>query len=118
MKKINILGISAFFHDSAVALLQNGEIKYASQEERFSRIKHDSNFPINALIDLLRFNNLTLNQIDYVVFFEKPFLKFERLVETYLAFAPKGFKQFLFSMPIWLRKTFYEKTNYKLFKEY
>ena len=63
MKKINILGISAFFHDSAVALLQNGEIKYASQEERFSRIKHDSNFPINALIDLLRFNNLTLNQV-------------------------------------------------------
>ena len=109
MKKINILGISAFFHDSAVALLQNGEIKYASQEERFSRIKHDSNFPINALIDLLRFNNLTLNQIDYVVFFEKPFLKFERLVETYLAFAPKGFKQFLFSMPIWLREKLFMK---------
>ena len=73
MKKINILGISAFFHDSAVALIQNGEIKYASQEERFSRIKHDSNFPTNALIDLLRFNNLKLNQVDYVVFFEKPF---------------------------------------------
>ena len=109
MKKINILGISAFFHDSAVALLQNGEIKYASQEERFSRIKHDSNFPINALIDLLRFNNLKLNQIDYVVFFEKPFLKFERLVETYLAFAPKGFKQFLFSMPIWLREKLFMK---------
>ena len=109
MKKINILGISAFFHDSAVALLQNGEIKYASQEERFSRIKHDSNFPINALIDLLRFNNLTLNQIDYIVFFEKPFLKFERLVETYLAFAPKGFKQFLFSMPIWLKEKLFMK---------
>ena len=109
MKKINILGISAFFHDSAVALLQNGKIKYASQEERFSRIKHDSNFPINALNDLLKFNNLKLNQIDYIVFFEKPFLKFERLVETYLAFAPKGFKQFLFSMPIWLREKLFMK---------
>ncbi len=109
MKKINILGISAFFHDSAVALLQNGKIKYASQEERFSRIKHDSNFPINALNDLLKFNNLKLNQIDYIVFFEKPFLKFERLVETYLAFAPKGFKQFLFSMPIWLKDKLFMK---------
>ena len=109
MKKINILGISAFFHDSAVALLQNGEIKYASQEERFSRIKHDSSFPINALVDLLRFNNLKLSQIDYIVFFEKPFLKFERLVETYLAFAPKGFKQFLFSMPIWLKDKLFMK---------
>ena len=95
MKKINILGISAFFHDSAVALLQNGEIKYASQEERFSRIKHDSSFPINALVDLLRFNNLKLSQIDYIVFFEKPFLKFERLVETYLAFS-KGLSNFYF----------------------
>tara|TARA_B100001564_G_scaffold71182_1_gene56527 strand:- start:90 stop:1916 length:1827 start_codon:yes stop_codon:yes gene_type:complete len=109
MKKINIVGISAFFHDSAVALLQNGEIKYASQEERFSRIKHDSSFPINALVDLLRFNNLKLSQIDYIVFFEKPFLKFERLVETYLAFAPKGFKQFLFSMPIWLKDKLFMK---------
>ena len=109
MKNINILGISAFFHDSAVTLLQNGKIKYASQEERFSRIKHDSNFPLNALADLLKFNNLELSQIDYVVFFEKPFLKFERLVETYLAFAPSGFKQFLFSMPIWLKDKLFMK---------
>ena len=109
MKNINILGISAFFHDSAVTLLQNGKIKYASQEERFSRIKHDSNFPFNALADLLKFNNLELSQIDYVVFFEKPFLKFERLVETYLAFAPRGFKQFLFSMPIWLKDKLFMK---------
>ncbi len=109
MKNINILGISAFFHDSAVALLQNGEIKYASQEERFSRIKHDSSFPIKALTDLLRFNNLKLSQIDHIVFFEKPFLKFERLVETYLAFAPKGFKQFLLSMPIWLKDKLFMK---------
>tara|TARA_X000000950_G_scaffold262496_1_gene333830 strand:- start:1785 stop:3608 length:1824 start_codon:yes stop_codon:yes gene_type:complete len=109
MKKINIIGISAFFHDSAVALLENGEIKYASQEERFSRIKHDSSFPVNALYDLLKFNKLKLSQIDYVVFFEKPFLKFERLIETYLAFAPKGFKQFLFSMPIWFRDKLFMK---------
>ena len=109
MKKINIIGISAFFHDSAVALLENGEIKYASQEERFSRIKHDSSFPVNALYDLLKFNKLKLSQIDYVVFFEKPFLKFERLIETYLAYAPKGFKQFLFSMPIWLKDKLFMK---------
>ena len=109
MKKINIIGISAFFHDSAVALLENGEIKYASQEERFSRIKHDSSYPENPLYDLLKFNKLKLSQIDYVVFFEKPFLKFERLIETYLAYAPKGFKQFLFSMPIWLKDKLFMK---------
>ena len=80
MKKINILGISAFFHDSAVALLQNGEIKYASQEERFSRIKHDSNFPINALIDLLRFNNLTLTSDQKLKRFEFIFIFFNKFV--------------------------------------
>ncbi len=109
MKKVRILGISAYFHDSAVTLIENGEIIYASQEERFSRIKHDSNFPKQALKNLLEFNNLRLNQIDYIIFFEKPFLKFERLVETYLAFAPKGFKQFLFSMPIWLKQKLFMK---------
>ena len=109
MKKVRILGISAYFHDSAVTLIENGEIIYASQEERFSRIKHDSNFPKQALKNLLEFNNLRLNQIDYIIFFEKPFLKFERLIETYLAFAPKGFKQFLFSMPIWLKQKLFMK---------
>ncbi len=109
MKKVRILGISAYFHDSAVALIEDGEIIYASQEERFSRIKHDSSFPKRALKNLLKFNNLKLNQIDHIVFFEKPFLKFERLVETYLAFAPKGFKQFLFSMPIWLKQKLFMK---------
>ena len=104
MKKIRILGISAFFHDSAVALLENGEIKYASQEERFSRIKHDQRFPKRALDDLLKYSKIRLSDIDYVVFFEKPFLKFERLIETYLAFAPRGLKQFLFSMPLWLKE--------------
>ncbi len=109
MKKVRILGISAYFHDSAVALIEDGEIIYASQEERFSRIKHDSSFPKQALKNLLEFNNLKLKQIDHIVFFEKPFLKFERLIETYLAFAPKGFKQFLFSMPIWLKQKLFMK---------
>ncbi len=109
MKKIRIIGISAYFHDSAVALIENGEIIYASQEERFSRIKHDSNFPNKALKNLLETCKLDLMDVDYVVFFEKPFLKFERLVETYLDFAPKGLKQFLFSMPIWLKEKLFMK---------
>ena len=106
MKKIRIIGISAYFHDSAVALIENGEIVYASQEERFSRVKHDSSFPDKALKNLLKTCSLNLIDIDYFVFFEKPFLKFERLIETYLDFAPRGLKQFLFSMPIWLREKF------------
>ena len=109
MKKIRIIGISAFFHDSAVCLIENGEIKYASQEERFSRIKHDASFPTEALKNLLKTCNLKLTDINYVVFFEKPFLKFERLIETYLDFAPKGLKQFLFSMPIWLKEKLFMK---------
>tara|TARA_X000000950_G_scaffold288255_1_gene404144 strand:- start:3311 stop:5140 length:1830 start_codon:yes stop_codon:yes gene_type:complete len=109
MKKIRIIGISAFFHDSAVSLIENGEIIYASQEERFSRIKHDSGFPNKALKNLLKTSNLKLVDVDYVVFFEKPFLKFERLIETYLGFAPKGLKQFLFSMPIWLKDKLFMK---------
>ena len=111
MKKIRIIGISAFFHDSAVCLIENGQIKYASQEERFSRIKHDSSFPKKALQNLLKTCNLKLTDINYVVFFEKPFLKFERLIETYLDFAPKGFKQFLFSMPIWLKEKLFMKSE-------
>jgi len=109
MKKIRIIGISAFFHDSAVCLIEDGEIIYASQEERFSRIKHDSSFPIKALKDLLKTCDLTLTDINYVVFFEKPFLKFERLIETYLDFAPRGFMQFLFSMPLWLKEKIFMK---------
>jgi len=109
MKKIRIIGISAYFHDSAVALIENGEIIYASQEERFSRIKHDSNFPNKALKNLLETCKLDLIDVDYVVFFEKPFLKFERLIETYLDFAPRGLKQFLFSMPIWLKEKLFMK---------
>ena len=109
MKKIRIIGISAYFHDSAVALIENGEIIYASQEERFSRIKHDSSFPNKALKNLLETCKLDLIDIDYVVFFEKPFLKFERLIETYLDFAPWGLKQLLFSMPIWLKEKLFMK---------
>ncbi len=109
MKKIRIIGISAYFHDSAVALIENGKIIYASEEERFSRIKHDSSFPINALRDLLKYNKIELSNVNHIVFFEKPFLKFERLIETYLAFAPKGLKQFLFAMPIWLKQKLFMK---------
>ncbi len=109
MKKTRIIGISAYFHDSAVGLIEDGKIIYAAQEERFTRNKHDASFPINALKDLLRFNKLKLKDIDYIVFFEKPFLKFERLIETYLTFAPKGLKQFLFSMPIWLKEKLFMK---------
>ena len=106
---INILGISAFYHDSAAALIQEGKIIAAAQEERFSRIKHDKQFPKNAVKYVLEEAKIELNQIDYVVFFEKPFLKFERLFETYLAFAPKGFKSFSLAMPVWTRKKLFQK---------
>jgi len=105
----NVLGISAFYHDSAAALIQNGKITAAAQEERFSRKKHDSCFPKNAINYVLKEANIELNQVDHVVFFEKPFLKFERLLETYLAFAPKGFKSFSLAMPIWLKEKLFQK---------
>lgn len=89
-----ILGISAFYHDSAACLLKNGEILAAAQEERFTRKKHDSCFPRNAIRYCLDEANISPSQIDNVVFYEKPFMKFERLLETYLAFAPKGFTSF------------------------
>ena len=104
-----ILGISAFYHDSAAALVINGKIISAAQEERFSRIKHDPKYPYNAIEFVLKNSNLKLSQIDHIVFFEKPFLKFERLLETYLAFAPKGFKSFSMSMSIWLREKLFQK---------
>ena len=87
----SILGISAFYHDSAVALLIDGKITSAAQEERFTRKKHDAGYPHNAVEFVLQHSNIKLSEIDHIVFFEKPFLKFERLLETYLAFAPKGF---------------------------
>ena len=105
----SILGISAFYHDSAATLIQDGKIIAAAQEERFSRIKHDQRFPKNAIEYVIEEGNIELNQVDYVVFFEKPFLKFERLLETYLAFAPKGFKSFSLAMPIWLKEKLFQK---------
>jgi carbamoyltransferase len=105
----SILGISAFYHDSAAAILVDGKIVAAAQEERFSRIKHDSSYPFNAIQFVLDQSKLNLNDIDHIVFFEKPFLKFERLLETYMAFAPKGFKSFSLSMPIWLREKLFQK---------
>ena len=105
----SILGISAFYHDSAAALVVDGEIISAAQEERFSRKKHDPSYPHNAIKFVLNHSNLKLSEIDYIVFFEKPFLKFERLLETYLAFAPKGFVSFSMAMPIWLREKLFQK---------
>ena len=106
---IKIIGISSYFHDSAVALIIDGKVVYAAQEERFTRIKHDFNFPLKSLKNLLEFNKLKIEDIDYFVFFEKPFLKFERLIETYLALAPKGIIQFLKAMPIWLNQKLFMK---------
>ena len=105
----SILGISAFYHDSAAALVVDGEIIAAAQEERFSRKKHDPDYPFNAVNYVLSEGKLKLNEIDHIVFFEKPFLKFERLLETYMAFAPKGFKSFSLSMPLWLREKLFQK---------
>ena len=108
----SILGISAFYHDSAAAILVDGEIVAAAQEERFSRKKHDPRYPFNAINYVLKESKLNLSKIDYIVFFEKPFLKFERLLETYMAFAPRGFKSFSLSMPIWLREKLFQKNFY------
>ncbi len=105
----SILGISAFYHDSAAALIIDGEIIAAVQEERFTRIKHDFSYPFNSIEFVLNFSGLKLNEIDHVVFYEKPFLKFERLLETYTAFAPKGFIQFSKAMPSWLREKLFQK---------
>jgi carbamoyltransferase len=104
-----ILGISAFYHDSAAALIINGEIIAAAQEERFTRKKHDSSYPENAINYCLKEANLFLDQVNYIAFYDKPFLKFERLLETYVAFAPKGLQSFRMSMPIWLREKLFLK---------
>ncbi len=105
----SILGISAFYHDSAACLVVDGDIIAAAQEERFSRIKHDPRYPINAVNFVLEYGNFKLKDIDHIVFYEKPFLKFERLLETYLAFAPSGFKSFSMSMPLWLKEKLFQK---------
>ncbi len=107
---MKILGISAFYHDSAAALVVDGEIIAAAQEERFSRRKHDARFPQNAVAYCLREGNLRMDDLDYVAFYDKPFLKFERLLETYLAFAPQGFKSFGMAMPLWIREKLFQKS--------
>ena len=104
-----ILGISAFYHDSAATILVNGKIIAAAQEERFTRKKHDSSYPFNAIEFVLNFAKMKLSDVDQIIFFEKPFLKFERLLETYVAFAPRGFKSFCMAMPIWLKDKLFQK---------
>ncbi|HEU4838491.1 MAG TPA: carbamoyltransferase [Micavibrio sp.] len=104
-----VLGISAFYHDSAAALIKDGDIVAAAQEERFTRIKHDSAFPAKAIEFCLRKAAVSLDDVDSIVFFEKPLVKFERLVETYLALAPKGFRSFREAMPLWLHEKFFQK---------
>jgi carbamoyltransferase len=106
---VNILGISAFYHDSAACLVRDGEIVAAAQQERFSRKKHDARFPADALTYCLDECGLTLSDIDHVVFYDKPLIKFERLLETYLAYAPRGLRSFLTAMPIWLKEKLFLK---------
>jgi carbamoyltransferase len=107
---MRILGISAFYHDSAAALIEDGEPVAAAQEERFSRKKHDAGFPRNAIAYCLREGGITLDDVDHVVFYDKPFLKFERLLETYLAFAPRGFRSFRMAIPLWIREKLFQKS--------
>jgi carbamoyltransferase len=104
-----ILGISAFYHDSSAALIDNGEIIAAVQEERFTRKKHDNSFPVNSIKYCLSQKDILLNEVSEIIFYEKPFLKFERLLETYLAFAPKGFSSFSNSMPAWINEKLFQK---------
>lgn len=106
-----ILGISAYYHDSAAALLVNGQIVAAAQEERFTRKKHDASFPFHAIKYCLEFAGITLSDVDHVIFYDKPFLKFERLIETYMSFAPKGYLSFAKAMPIWLKDKLFQKKN-------
>ena len=104
-----ILGISAFYHDSAATILVDGKIIAAAQEERFTRKKHDPSYPFNAIEFVLNFAKIKLSEVDQIIFFEKPFLKFERLLETYVAFAPRGFKSFCMAMPLWLKDKLFQK---------
>ena len=109
----NILGISAYYHDSAAALLKDGELVAAAQQERFSRKKHDAAFPADAIRYCLEAENLDLNELDRIVFYDKPLIKFERLLETYLSYAPHGFRSFVAAMPVWLKEKLYLKSVLK-----
>ena len=106
---MRIVGLSAFYHDSAAALVEDGRVVAAAQEERFTRKKHDSGFPHHALAYCIEAAGIPLESVDYVVFYDKPFLKFERLLETYLAFAPNGFRSFRMAVPLWLREKLFQK---------
>ncbi|MFL6936335.1 MAG: carbamoyltransferase [Xanthobacteraceae bacterium] len=106
---MNILGLSAFYHDSAAALVRDGEVVAAAQEERFSRKRHDSDFPAHAVDYCLAAGGITVKDLDHIVFYDKPFLKFERLLETYLAFAPRGFRSFAKAIPVWSREKLFQK---------
>jgi len=106
---VRVLGISALYHDSAAALVEDGRIVAAAQEERFTRKKHDARFPEHALAYCLAEGGLKLDQVDYVAFYDKPFLKFERLLETYLAFAPRGYRSFVTALPVWLKEKLFQK---------
>jgi len=108
-----ILGISAYYHDSAAALVCDGNIVAASQEERFTRKKHDAGFPSNAIKNCLEQAGIELSQVERIVFYDKPLLKFERLLETYVSFAPRGFRSFLTAMPVWLKEKLYLKSILK-----
>ena len=108
---INILGISAFYHDSAACLLQDGEIVAAAQEERFTRKKHDAHFPTNAVEFCLKHGGVSVRDLKHVVFYDKPMVKFERLLETYLAYAPKGIRSYLMAMPVWMKEKLLLKTT-------
>src|SRR5438270_1627354 len=110
---MRILGISAFYHDSAAALVEDGRIVAAAQEERFTRKKHDARFPTHAIDYCLREAGVSLDGIHYVVFYDKPFLKFERLLETYVAFAPRGFRSFSMAIPVWLKEKLFQKALLK-----
>src|SRR5207237_713632 len=101
---MNILGLSAFYHDSAAALVRDGKIVAAAQEERFTRKKHDSSFPARAVDYCLKEGGISASQLDLVGFYDKPLLKFERILQTYLAYAPKGFSSFAMAMPLWLKE--------------
>ena len=112
-KATNILGISAYYHDSAAALLKDGDLVTAAQQERFTRKKHDARFPKDAINFCLETENLRLNELDRIVFYDKPLIKFERLLETYLSYAPNGFRSFVAAMPIWLKEKLYLKSVLK-----
>jgi len=106
---VRILGVSAYYHDSAAALIEDGQVIAAAQEERFTRKKHDAGFPENAIGYCLKHAGVSLEGVDYVAFYDKPFLKFERLLETYLAFAPRGFQSFKMALPVWLKEKLFQK---------